>query len=310
MSTSCDGGLTWGPRRFPGGSGVGGQPVVQPNGNVIVPYEGGAGIRSFRSIDGGASWQASVAVANVSQHGVAGNLRTSPLPSAEVAGDGKVYVAWQDCGFRSGCTSNDIVYSTSLDGVAWTAKRGSRSTRHRAASTTSSPGSPSTARPPAAARGSRWATTTTRSLRAVQRLVSSRRLHGLDGRRRDVVGRAQGGRSDQPVLDREHEPGRDGRRLHVDFLRRRQLRVPGLRSRQAKTGASSTSGLQRAVRRHGPAGAPCARAPRSPPVHEAQPRARPRASSGPELENDRRSGLRSGARGGEKAQARSGPPSQ
>jgi hypothetical protein len=122
MSTSTDGGLTWGPKRTPGGTGVGGQPVVQPNGNVVVPYEGGAGIRSFRSIDGGDTWQTSVPVASVSEHGVAGNLRTSPLPSAEVAGDGKVYVAWQDCGFRSGCTSNDIVYSTSMDGVAWTAK--------------------------------------------------------------------------------------------------------------------------------------------------------------------------------------------
>jgi hypothetical protein len=59
-------------------------------------------------------------VASISSHGVAGNLRTSPLPSAEVAGDGKVYVVWQDCRFRSGCTSNDIVMSTSTDGVAWT----------------------------------------------------------------------------------------------------------------------------------------------------------------------------------------------
>jgi hypothetical protein len=39
-----------------------------------------------------------------------------------VAGDGRVYTAWQDCGFRSGCSSNDIVYSTSMDGVSWTAK--------------------------------------------------------------------------------------------------------------------------------------------------------------------------------------------
>ena len=122
MSTSSDGGLTWGTPKFPSGSGVGGQPVVQPNGNVIVTYEGGAGIRSFRSTDGGATWQPSVAVASVSEHNVAGSLRTSPLPSSEVAGDGKVYVAWQDCSFRSGCTSNDIVYSTSTDGVAWTAK--------------------------------------------------------------------------------------------------------------------------------------------------------------------------------------------
>ncbi len=122
MSTSTDGGLTWGPKKTPGATGIGGQPVVQPNGTVVVPYEGGAGIRAFRSIDGGDTWLPSVAVATVSEHGVAGNLRTSPLPSAEVAGDGKVYVAWQDCSFRTGCTSNDIVYSTSMDGVAWTAK--------------------------------------------------------------------------------------------------------------------------------------------------------------------------------------------
>jgi hypothetical protein len=123
MSTSNDGGLTWGTPKFAGGSGVGGQPVVQPNGNVIVTYEGGAGIRSFRSTDGGNTWGGGAAVATVSEHGVAGNLRTSPLPSAEVSGDGTVYVAWQDCGFRTGCSSNDIVYSTSTDGVAWTAKQ-------------------------------------------------------------------------------------------------------------------------------------------------------------------------------------------
>jgi hypothetical protein len=120
MSTSTDGGLTWGPVRFPGSSGLGGQPVVQPNGTVVVPYEGGAGIRSFRSTNGGTSWEPSVAVSSISSHGVAGNLRTSPLPSAEVDAAGKVYVVWQDSRFRSGGSSNDIVMSTSTDGVAWT----------------------------------------------------------------------------------------------------------------------------------------------------------------------------------------------
>ena len=122
MSTSTDGGLTWGPAVAPQGfpSGLGGQPVAQPNGNVIVPYEGGVGIRSLRSTDGGATWQ-DFPVSNVIDHGVAGNLRTSPLPSAEVDAEGKVYVVWQDCRFRSGCTSNDIVMSTSTDGMAWTA---------------------------------------------------------------------------------------------------------------------------------------------------------------------------------------------
>ena len=37
-------------------SGIGGQPVVQPDGTVVVPYEGGAGIRAFRSEDGGNTW--------------------------------------------------------------------------------------------------------------------------------------------------------------------------------------------------------------------------------------------------------------
>jgi len=123
MSTSTDGGLTWGPPLMPSGtpSGIGGQPVVQPNGNVVVPYEGGTGIRAFRSTDGGATWAAPSAVASISEHNVAGGLRTSPLPSAEVDGAGRVYVVWQDCRFRSGCSANDIVMSTSTDGVTWSA---------------------------------------------------------------------------------------------------------------------------------------------------------------------------------------------
>ena len=55
----------------------------------------------------------------MSEHGVAGNMRTFSLPSAEVSGDGTVYLAWQDCRFRSGCPANDIVYSSSADGLTW-----------------------------------------------------------------------------------------------------------------------------------------------------------------------------------------------
>jgi hypothetical protein len=50
---------------------------------------------------------------------VAGGLRTSPLPSAEMDGAGTAYVAWQDCRFRSGCTSNDIVLSKSTSETTW-----------------------------------------------------------------------------------------------------------------------------------------------------------------------------------------------
>jgi len=122
MSTSTDGGLTWSEPLAPAGNpgGLGGQPVVQPNGTVVVPYEA-ASMRAFRSVDGGATWTAAVTISSITDHAVNGFLRTSPLPSAEVAGDGRVYVAWQDCRFRSGCTSNDIVLSSSLDGVTWSA---------------------------------------------------------------------------------------------------------------------------------------------------------------------------------------------
>jgi hypothetical protein len=56
----------------------------------------------------------------VSAHGVAGGLRSGDgLPSAEIDAAGTVYVAWQDCRFRSGCPANDIVYSTSGNGATW-----------------------------------------------------------------------------------------------------------------------------------------------------------------------------------------------
>jgi hypothetical protein len=124
MVTSTDGGVTWGSIRTPSGgpSGLGGQPVVQPNGTVIVPYSGNGGSeRSFRSTDGGATWSSSTLIAGVTEHNVNGNMRTFSLPSAEVDGAGKVFVAWQDCRFRSGCPANDIVYSTSTDGLTWSA---------------------------------------------------------------------------------------------------------------------------------------------------------------------------------------------
>jgi len=127
MSTSTDGGLTWSTPVTPSGSphGLGGQPLVQPGGKVIVPYLADAvspnAIQSFASSDGGASWSVAVHIANVSDHPVAGGLRSDALPSAQIDGGGNVYVIWQDCSFRAGCTSNDLVMSTTADGTTWTA---------------------------------------------------------------------------------------------------------------------------------------------------------------------------------------------
>jgi hypothetical protein len=122
MSTSTNGGKAWSTPIETAGhdKGLGGQPVVQPNGTVIVPFESLDGKTSaFRSTDGGASWSKAQTVSGVRAHAVAGGLRTSPLPTAEIDGAGRVFVAWQDCRFRLKCSANDIVFSSSSNGVDW-----------------------------------------------------------------------------------------------------------------------------------------------------------------------------------------------
>jgi hypothetical protein len=88
-----------------------------------VPYStNGSSIGAFTSTDGGASWGNVNTVSSVSTHTAGGGLRDgSGLPSAEIDAAGKVYVAWQDCRFRSGCPGNDIVMSTSTNGTSWSA---------------------------------------------------------------------------------------------------------------------------------------------------------------------------------------------
>ena len=128
MRTSVDSGLSWGPPVAVSTTttGLGGQPVVQSNGTVVVPYKSRIGtqppqIRSFVSYDGGQTWRSDTFVANISHHFVAGGLRESPAPSAEIDGSGTVYVTWSDCRFRPNCTSNDIVLAKSIGSTSWTA---------------------------------------------------------------------------------------------------------------------------------------------------------------------------------------------
>ncbi len=129
MSTSTDGGLTWGPPRETANHdfGIGGQPLVQPNGRVIVPIVGFTisinqpfNQKSFISTNGGASWSATVIVSRDPIHVPQGIRATIPLPSAEIDASGKVYNVWQDCRFEKGCFVNDLVLSTSTDGLHWT----------------------------------------------------------------------------------------------------------------------------------------------------------------------------------------------
>ena len=126
FQTSTDGGLTWGPQvSAPENAGrpsiVGRwapapQPVVQPDGDLIVPYYDEDRVAAIRSADGGRSFSAPVTVAPTNFKPTPG-LRAPPLPSAEVDSAGNVYVAWPDCG--AACEWNDLLVASSADGIAW-----------------------------------------------------------------------------------------------------------------------------------------------------------------------------------------------
>jgi hypothetical protein len=123
MSISTNGGTTWSAPATDNSGVIGGQPVVRPDGTVIVPIDNAneTAVGAFNSTNGGASWSAVTTIATISHHTVAGNLREGPLPSAEIDGSGTVYVAWSDCRFRRACKTNDIVVSHSLNstGTSW-----------------------------------------------------------------------------------------------------------------------------------------------------------------------------------------------
>ncbi len=127
MSTSTDGGTTWGPPLSPANQtffGIGGQPLVQPNGTVIVPITDASDgtMVSFISIDGGNSWSTPVTIATINLFFENASIRDGGgLASAQIDGSGTVYVVWQDCRFETNCSADDLVMSTSNDGVTWSA---------------------------------------------------------------------------------------------------------------------------------------------------------------------------------------------
>jgi hypothetical protein len=122
-SMSADGGASWSaPVAAPGG-GLGVQPIVQPNGTLVVVALAGASLRAFQSTDGGASFTGPFSL-GPTQYSEPASMRAAPLPSVELDGAGKIYVVWPDCRFRPGCPAaaapNDLVMSTSTNGTSWT----------------------------------------------------------------------------------------------------------------------------------------------------------------------------------------------
>jgi len=125
MSRSTDGGATWSVAATNNNGIIGGQPVVRPDGTVIVPTDNAneTALGAFNSTNGGVSWSTTTTITTIKHHTVAGSLREGPLPSAEIDGAGNVFIAWTDCRFRRACKTNDIVFvkSTNATGTAWSA---------------------------------------------------------------------------------------------------------------------------------------------------------------------------------------------
>src|SRR5579863_2659357 len=108
MSTSTDGGKTWGAAKTSkdnvGGSGA--EPLVLPNGTVVVIFLGN-NMSAFTSTDGGVSWNSSFQISNVNTFQDQSGVRSSglPFPSTGIDKSGKLYVVWSDCSFRSNCST-------------------------------------------------------------------------------------------------------------------------------------------------------------------------------------------------------------
>jgi len=123
IAFSTNGGLTWALSSTPNTGVIGGQPVVQPNGNVVVPLDNASetSLGSTISTNGGVSFGAVSTITSITAKVDPGGIRSGPLPSAEIAGDGRIFVVWEDCRFRAGCSTNDLVFVTSTNGTSFSA---------------------------------------------------------------------------------------------------------------------------------------------------------------------------------------------
>ncbi len=123
MSTSKDGGHTWGAAKttINQAAGTSGYPLVQPDGTVIVPISSSneRNLTVFSSHDGGNSWSSPVVITPVTSFPASAYFRDNILLTAATDGSGKAYLVWVDCRFEPGCQSNDLVMTTSTDGVNW-----------------------------------------------------------------------------------------------------------------------------------------------------------------------------------------------
>jgi hypothetical protein len=124
--SSDDGGVTWSTPVRASSALVGTQPAVLPDGTLVTIAGAYAGvealtgsIESLRSTDGGATFTRGTVAALTSASNAP--MRAISLPSLAIDGTGTLYASWADCRFRPSCSANDLVVSSSTDGITWSA---------------------------------------------------------------------------------------------------------------------------------------------------------------------------------------------
>jgi len=126
IQSSTDGGVTWSaPVLLPVDAqevSPAVQPVVRPNGELVIVFFEDAVAEAVRSSDGGATFAPRERITPlrlVRKLIDSAHFRGFSLPTATVDRSGTVYVAWSDCRFRSGCGADDIVWSRSRTPGSW-----------------------------------------------------------------------------------------------------------------------------------------------------------------------------------------------
>lgn len=127
VASSTDGGAGWSPPTIVTSiAGSGWQPLVQPDGTLVIVFVTSRALEATRSTDGGKSFSTPVTIASLRDSPTPG-LRAPSLPSAELDANGRITVGWPDCRFRPSCgrgvSPTDLVTSSSSDGSRWTRVR-------------------------------------------------------------------------------------------------------------------------------------------------------------------------------------------
>jgi hypothetical protein len=126
VQSTTDGGVTWStPSLFEVNAeqvSPAVQPVVRPDGELVVVFFEDGLVEAVRSSDGGATFTTAEQISDL-RFASTRPFRGFSLPTATVDRAGAVYAAWPDCRFRPSCQANDIVWSRSSGPGTWTPVR-------------------------------------------------------------------------------------------------------------------------------------------------------------------------------------------